>query len=712
MQSLYSSFKSDLHKDRRKMPAALNLSNEVVKMRAEVKRVKVLIIRKLTRQMVALKKKKGAEADLERNQRRAARLLEEIHVLKALAPDSVTKAALQSDISFEKVCQKKDASLSERATARIATHPEFSKRIQSIKAAVQAFKSERISAERAEKKKKSSDADQQERELKLDSDDDDEGSGEDNDNDGDINYDNDDDDSSQKVQKVDDEEKLKDQMKQDKDPVTTKESSLKTHSTPAEVVRMRKEVKKLRVLIIRDLTQQITALKKAKAEESELKGNMEVVARLQKEVQVLRALLPDQVTIRALKGNTGDLEKVFQDPQSSTMESATARITAHPRFVKKLQDVKQAIEEEKIKAAKAGERNKEDREMMKAEDEEKEEDVTSEDSNDDDDENDSDDDNDDSDNDDDDDDDDKDDDDDDESDQLKETHSTLKVIPTSTVAQPPENTKLPPAKEKLKSVELEKPARLPANPKSTPKPAVKAVQSLPSKSKEAAPPPPRQVPKPDSKKPANKKAEEESDLSDSDGEKEYFDDSTEERFHKQSSYSEQSDDDDDFFLGKVSKLKKKKSDAAPKQEKTNDPNKVRQEEAPQFKMQSVFCSTLSKSGSSAQKGKHAGLKPPRFQNQKRDERPSWVKGQGSGTDKRLQGFKNQTPGSREGSKQKGPGGDKPGKPAFEQRNVKRAGKPFQQALHPSWEASKKRKEQQSQITAFQGKKIKFDDDDD
>lgn len=226
--TLCSTSSSDLHKDRRKMPAALNLSNEVVKMRAEVKRVKVLIIRKLTRQMVALKKKKGAEADLERNQRRAARLLEEIHVLKALAPDSVTKAALQSDISFEKVCQKKDASLSERATARIATHPEFSKRIQSIKAAVQAFKSERISAERAEKKKKSSDADQ-ERELKLDSDDDDEGSGEDNDNDGDIDYDNDDDDSSQKVQKVDDEEKLKDQMKQDKDPVTTKEVCFQTY---------------------------------------------------------------------------------------------------------------------------------------------------------------------------------------------------------------------------------------------------------------------------------------------------------------------------------------------------------------------------------------------------------------------------------------------------------------------------------------------------
>lgn len=33
-------------------------------------------------------------------------------------------------------------------------------------------------------------------------------------------------------------------------------------------------------------------------------------------------------------------------------------------------------------------------------------------------------------------------------------------------------------------------------------------------------------------------------------------------------------------------------------------------------------------------------------------------------------------------------------------------------LHPSWEASKKRRAEQSGITAFQGSKLTFDDDDD
>ena len=33
----------------------------------------------------------------------------------------------------------------------------------------------------------------------------------------------------------------------------------------------------------------------------------------------------------------------------------------------------------------------------------------------------------------------------------------------------------------------------------------------------------------------------------------------------------------------------------------------------------------------------------------------------------------------------------------------------EEKLHPSWEAKRKRKEQESKITEFQGKKMKFDD---
>ncbi|XP_017715211.1 PREDICTED: serum response factor-binding protein 1 [Rhinopithecus bieti] len=87
-------------------PGTLNLNNEVVKMRKEVKRIRVLVIRKLVRSVGRLKSKKGTEDALLKNQRRAQRLLEEIHAMKELKPDMVTKSALGDDINFEKICKK------------------------------------------------------------------------------------------------------------------------------------------------------------------------------------------------------------------------------------------------------------------------------------------------------------------------------------------------------------------------------------------------------------------------------------------------------------------------------------------------------------------------------------------------------------------------------------------------------------------------------
>ncbi|XP_072226304.1 serum response factor-binding protein 1 [Leuresthes tenuis] len=138
--------------EKKQQANVLNLNNEVVKMRKEVKRVRALIIRKLTRQIAALKKKKGNETEVERNQRRAARLLEEVHSMKNLSPDLVTKTALQKKLNFDQVCRNPKSSISDRAVARIATHPQFSKKIESIKAAVKAFKEERMKSGMQEEK--------------------------------------------------------------------------------------------------------------------------------------------------------------------------------------------------------------------------------------------------------------------------------------------------------------------------------------------------------------------------------------------------------------------------------------------------------------------------------------------------------------------------------------------------------------------------------
>ncbi|KAM4539902.1 serum response factor-binding protein 1, partial [Odontesthes bonariensis] len=138
--------------EKKQQANVLNLNNEVVKMRKEVKRVRALIIRKQTRQIAALKKKKGNETEVERNQRRAARLLEEVHSMKNLSPDLVTKTALQKNLNFDQVCRNPKSIISDRAVARIATHPQFSKKIESIKAAVKAFKEERMKSGKQEGK--------------------------------------------------------------------------------------------------------------------------------------------------------------------------------------------------------------------------------------------------------------------------------------------------------------------------------------------------------------------------------------------------------------------------------------------------------------------------------------------------------------------------------------------------------------------------------
>ncbi|XP_040823585.1 serum response factor-binding protein 1 isoform X2 [Ochotona curzoniae] len=124
-------------------PETLNLNNEVVKMRKEVKRIRVLVIRKLVRSVTRLKSKKGAEDALLKNQRRAQRLLEEIHAMKELKPDTVTRSALGDDINFEKICKKPDSTAAERAVARLAAHPLLKKKVDGLKAAVQAFKDAR-----------------------------------------------------------------------------------------------------------------------------------------------------------------------------------------------------------------------------------------------------------------------------------------------------------------------------------------------------------------------------------------------------------------------------------------------------------------------------------------------------------------------------------------------------------------------------------------
>ncbi|XP_041869179.1 serum response factor-binding protein 1 isoform X2 [Corvus kubaryi] len=181
--------------------------------------------------------------------------------------------------------------------------------------------------------------------------------------------------------------------------------------------------------------------------------------------------------------------------------------------------------------------------------------------------------------------------------------------------------------------------------------------------------------------------------------KEYFDDSTEERFYNESSDSD-SDSSDDFFIGKVKKKKKvaavnnfsstKEKDRLQKNtvktEKSTVPGiaqdlimEERKPLAKASKLESVFRSSLSTTNQNSQ-------------NRRRNAKDQPLKNERTGF------LKNETK-LKKKPFAKTSGGIK--------CNNKKAC--LEQPLHPSWEASRRRREQMSQITVFQGKKIKFDD---
>ncbi|NXB94663.1 SRFB1 protein, partial [Vidua chalybeata] len=117
--------------------------SQVVKMRKDVKKARVLTIRRLTRHIGKLKLKKGSEDLKLKNQKRVERLIEEIHAMKEIKPDEVTRLALKTEVNFESVCKKPNCTAAERAMARLATHPTLKPRFVELKAAVKEFKDAR-----------------------------------------------------------------------------------------------------------------------------------------------------------------------------------------------------------------------------------------------------------------------------------------------------------------------------------------------------------------------------------------------------------------------------------------------------------------------------------------------------------------------------------------------------------------------------------------
>lgn len=377
-----------------------------------------------------------------------------------------------------------------------------------------------------------------------------------------------------------------------------------------------------------------------------------------------------QVTKTALQKNL-NFEQECKNPKSTASDRAIARIATHPQFNKKIKDIKAAValfKEDRKRGGKEKEQNKAGKVIVKSDKKKENKSVNQKDI------------------------------------KVGEQKpmdieegnsvlkSTLDVVPTEpsketrTVIQSAEKTVGNNDKREIP----------PAN-------TVRAATAKNNEVKDVV----RNAPTMKEKHNIQAESEEESDLdSSAEEEKEYFDDSTEERFHKQSSHSEESEEDDDFFVGKVSKFKKKKKQKGMGIEKTNGMKNDQTEEDQSRRekvtsLDSIFCSSLARSKPGRGRGAGRGRNGDRGRG----------RGESRGVDGPKGAFGKQSkfqekPFHADRGRGRGRGG-------VTRKNDHRDGAAFsaEPALHPSWEASKKRKEQQGQILAFQGKKIKFDDDD-
>uniref|UniRef100_A0A8C5RQS5 Serum response factor-binding protein 1 n=1 Tax=Laticauda laticaudata TaxID=8630 RepID=A0A8C5RQS5_LATLA len=186
-------------------------------------------------------------------------------------------------------------------------------------------------------------------------------------------------------------------------------------------------------------------------------------------------------------------------------------------------------------------------------------------------------------------------------------------------------------------------------------------------------------------------SDEDLDKSEDGGKEECFDDSTEERFCNQSSSTDESNNNDDFFIGKVKRMKKRrtantlqptkkiktmplKKPKDPQCDRILDPNsKASKQSSKAGKLESVFYHSLS----NTQESLHV----------KRNIRGRFIIHKTTFEKNHLQKRMPKSSAVKRTTERNSP----------------------QQPLHPSWEASRKMRQQISQITAFQGKKIKFED---
>lgn len=106
---------------------------QIIILRKFVEQARVHTIKKLSREIVKYRNKKGTDAQKAKNERKSTRLVAEILSIKKVKKDDITKQILTDNLNLQQVLENEISTPLNRAIARIAHHKILSKKISEFK---------------------------------------------------------------------------------------------------------------------------------------------------------------------------------------------------------------------------------------------------------------------------------------------------------------------------------------------------------------------------------------------------------------------------------------------------------------------------------------------------------------------------------------------------------------------------------------------------
>lgn len=120
----------------------ISVNNQVVSMRGCVKQAKVYVIRRLARSVEHLRKKKGNEEQMSKNNRKADRLVADIAIIKELNQDNISKFCLMNEDKFSAGTKDLSMDNEHRCLLRLAEHKAVSAAVDKFRKQFQKWKTE------------------------------------------------------------------------------------------------------------------------------------------------------------------------------------------------------------------------------------------------------------------------------------------------------------------------------------------------------------------------------------------------------------------------------------------------------------------------------------------------------------------------------------------------------------------------------------------